>query len=90
MNDDGLDRVVIPEFLQLPDNGIWVNDDAFEIYDSDLVSKAVNGSVLISRMKRQIDQREDGKHEEEESPSADQNPKQGARTTLFIHTDGVV
>ena len=41
-------------------------------------------------MQREIDQRKDGEDKEEESSSADQDPQQGARTPLFIHTDGVV
>ena len=90
MQDNCFDRIVISEFLELGNSNARRNDDPLEVHDADLVPKAANSGGAIAGVQREIDQSEYRQHEEEEGPSANQNPKQHSRTFLVTHTGGLV
>ena len=86
MEDDGLDRIVIGKLFELGHDNFRRNDDAFQVHDTDLVSKAAERRGPLAGVQGEIDQGKDGQHEEEECPSANQDPEQGSRSLLVTHT----
>src|SRR5262249_42502071 len=85
VDDDGFDGVVFAELLELRDGGGGIDDDAFEIDDADFVAEAAGERGVLAGMEGQIDEREYGQNEEEESSSTDENPKPDAGTLFVGH-----
>src|SRR3954462_4245284 len=89
VKDNRFDRRVLAEFLQLVHDRLRGKDDAFEVDDADAISEAAETRVLpAGRMQGEIDEGEDGQHEEEKCSSSDEDPEQGARTS-FRHGESL-
>src|SRR6202034_2765389 len=84
MNNNGLDGRVLGKLLELANHRLRRQNHAVEIDHADAIAEAGHAGVGSTRMQRDVDQREYGQHEEEESSSTDQNPEQCARTS-FSH-----
>ena len=90
MQDDGLDGVVVGEFLELGDHRLGLDDHAFEVDDADLVAEAAEGLVSLSAAQAHVNKRKDGQHEEEKGAAADHDPQQSPGFSLFRHGEGLV
>src|SRR5690242_944875 len=64
-------------------------DDPFEVDYADAISEATKArGFAAARMQREIDEGEDGQHEEEKCSSSDEDPEQSARTS-FRHGESL-
>ena len=82
MEDDRLDGRVVAELLQFTDNWLRGEDDTLQIDHANAIAETANAGFSTRSVEREIYQREDGKHEQEECSAADQNPEECARTSL--------
>lgn len=89
MQHDGFDGIVVGELLELRDDDLRAEDDPFQVHHADLVPEpAERRSRILPGMQRNVDQRKDREHEEEEPSSSDHDPKPNARTLLVRHIEG--
>ena len=76
VDDDGLDGVIVGEFLQLLHDDLGRKNHALEIHYSDLVAKAgERGLAVIPVVHGDVDQREDGENEEKKRSATNKNPE---------------
>ena len=70
VDDDRLDGAVIGKLVQLLDDLLGIDDDAFQVDHADLVAKAAE-AVFLLRADGEVDQGKDSDEEEEEGSSAE-------------------
>ena len=68
MQNDGFDRGVVAESLQLTDHRLWRKNDAVEVHHADAIAKAAKPRLSTAGMQCEIDQSEDCQHEQEKAP----------------------
>ena len=82
MQDDCLDGRIIAEFLELPDHGLGRKNDAIQINHPNAVPETADTGFPGPGVHGEIHKGKDGEHKQKKRSSANQNPKQRARTSL--------
>ena len=82
MQNDGLDGRVIAKLFELPHDRLRRKNHSLKIDHANAVAKAADAGIAGARMHGEIDKSKDGEHEEKKRSSADQDPEQGARTSV--------
>ena len=91
MNDDGLDGIVIAEFLESGHDHVLGSRMTPSSSTTPILSpKLVSDAPLAAGMQREIDQRKHGQSEEEESSATNEDPEPGAGTAVLSHKVAVV